>query len=199
VNRAIGVMAIASFVLAGCGSVPIVRDTYPTVGTVETRGVGERLLSQGQLVPEAEIHDDIVIGGQRLRKGFYEYEGENSKGIYFYLPGREDLFFVSKATGELCLGGSKGCAPGNYTLRKTLGPGGEGYFQQTLLYNGRIGERITLAYREFVGNLARPAFSNQVEYDLSETNVVGYQGARLEIIEATNTSITYKILSGFDR
>lgn len=71
--------------------------------------------------------------------------------------------------------------------------------QQTLLYNGKIGNRITLAYRELQNNIARPAFSNSVEYDLSESNVIGYKGARLEIIKATNTEITYRILSDFQK
>lgn len=70
-------------------------------------------------------------------------------------------------------------------------------FQQTLIYSGRIGDRITLGYREFSNSLARPAFNNDVEYDLNESKIVGYKGARVEVIEATNQEITYKVLSNF--
>jgi hypothetical protein len=67
-------------------------------------------------------------------------------------------------------------------------------FQQTLLYSGRVGDRINISYREFSGNVARPAFTNDVEYDLSDSNEIGYRGAVLEILEATNTSITYRVI-----
>lgn len=71
------------------------------------------------------------------------------------------------------------------------------HFQQTLIYSGKIGNRITIGYRESSGSMARPAFSNDVSYDLSESRIVGYKGARLEVIDATNTEITYKVLNGF--
>ena len=70
--------------------------------------------------------------------------------------------------------------------------------QRTLIYSGKSGSKINVGYREFSGNMARPAFSNNVEYDLSESNQIGYKGALLEIIEATNRFITYKVLSNFN-
>lgn len=33
-------------------------------------------------------------------------------------------------------------------------------FQQTLIYNGKVGNKINIGYREFSGDLARPAFAN---------------------------------------
>ncbi|EJI85939.1 hypothetical protein AEST_10210 [Alishewanella aestuarii B11] len=45
--------------------------------------------------------------------------------------------------------------------------------------------------------MARAAFSTDVEYDLNESNIIGYAGARLEVISATNTEITYKVLKHF--
>jgi hypothetical protein len=70
--------------------------------------------------------------------------------------------------------------------------------QKTLIYSGKIGDRITLGYREFKNDIARPAFSNDVAYDLSESTVLGYKGARLEVLKATNTEITYKVIAGFN-
>lgn len=70
---------------------------------------------------------------------------------------------------------------------------------QTLLYNGKIGNKVTFAYRETQNNLARPAFNNSVEYDLSESSVVRYKGAQIEIIKATNTEITYCLIAGFQK
>ena len=70
-------------------------------------------------------------------------------------------------------------------------------FQQTLIYSGKIGTKVRLGYREFSHNLARPAFNNDVEYDLNESTTVGYKGARIEILEATNELIKYKLIQNF--
>src|SRR3546814_5662642 len=50
--------------------------------------------------------------------------------------------------------------------------------QQTLIYSGRVGNRIKIGYRESSGNMARPAFSNEAEYDLSQSDEIGYRGDR---------------------
>jgi hypothetical protein len=45
--------------------------------------------------------------------------------------------------------------------------------------------------------MARPSFTQDLQYDLSEGNIVGFKGLRIEIIKAQNTKIEYKILSFF--
>jgi len=70
-------------------------------------------------------------------------------------------------------------------------------FQQTLIYTGKVGNRIRFSYREFSGDRARSEFTTDVEYDLNEGNVISYQGATIEIISADNREITYIIRSNF--
>lgn len=60
-----------------------------------------------------------------------------------------------------------------------------------------MGNKLKISYREFSNDIARAAFSTDVEYDLNESNIIGYAGARLEVIKATNTEITYKVLKHF--
>ncbi|CAD9197495.1 hypothetical protein QAC21B_03669 [Acinetobacter bohemicus] len=72
-------------------------------------------------------------------------------------------------------------------------------FQQTLIYSGKVGNKINISYREFSGSLARPAFNNDVEYDLNQSRQIGYKGALLEIADANNQSITYKVLKNFNK
>lgn len=67
--------------------------------------------------------------------------------------------------------------------------------QRELIYTGRSGVNLTLLYREFINDMARPAFSQQLQYDISNDQVIGFQGARIRIIGANNTSITYEVLS----
>ena len=71
-------------------------------------------------------------------------------------------------------------------------------FQRTLIYLGKTGNLLKFGYRETSNGYARPAFSNEISYDLNESNIIGYQKAKLQVIEATNTTIRYKVLSYFD-
>lgn len=70
-------------------------------------------------------------------------------------------------------------------------------FVQELIYNGRSGDTLKFIYRELSDNLLRAAFSQDVQYDLSQSSEIGFKNVRLEVIEASNTSITYKMLSNF--
>lgn len=70
-------------------------------------------------------------------------------------------------------------------------------FRQELIYNGRSGETVKFLYREFSGDYARPPFSQDVQYDLKDGNTIGFKGARIEIIEASNTRLSYRVLSSF--
>ena len=45
--------------------------------------------------------------------------------------------------------------------------------------------------------MMRPAFTQDIQYDLKESNIIGFKGVRIEIIEATNRHIKYKVLNSF--
>ena len=45
--------------------------------------------------------------------------------------------------------------------------------------------------------MARQAFNVEVEYDLSESNMISYKNATIEIISATNQKVVYKVLKHF--
>ena len=69
---------------------------------------------------------------------------------------------------------------------------------QKFIYNGRVGDNLKFTYREFtVAGYARDAFTQDVQYDLKEDPIIGFKGARVEVIEATNREITYKVISYF--
>lgn len=70
-------------------------------------------------------------------------------------------------------------------------------FRQELIYNGRSGDTVKFLYREFSGDYARPPFSQDVQYDLKDGNTIGFKGARVEILEASNTRLSYRVLSSF--
>tara|TARA_X000001036_G_scaffold6549_1_gene5972 strand:- start:450 stop:1127 length:678 start_codon:yes stop_codon:yes gene_type:complete len=70
-------------------------------------------------------------------------------------------------------------------------------FEQQLIYNGRVDNNLRFVYREFSDDMARSAFSQEVQYDLEESNVIGFKSVRIEVIEATNSRIQYKVLQPF--
>jgi hypothetical protein len=183
--------------------------TVPELGTTVTAGIGEELLTQGNarstrflLIPS-----DQVIGNVTVRSGRYplaehtvEYDGflvqlMKDEPVKKDRPGKLYLFDKDKGSKNVCLS-REVCGTIGFSVEQKTDIAAVS-FQQTLLYSGKIGNRITLGYREFSNTTARPAFNNDVAYDLSESTVLGYKGARIEVIKATNTDITYKVISGF--
>lgn len=73
------------------------------------------------------------------------------------------------------------------------------FFRQELIYNGRVNNNLKFMYREISGDYMRAPFTQEIQYDLSEGTIIGFKGARLEVIESSNRSITYKLLKMFDR
>ncbi|MDD3772107.1 MAG: hypothetical protein PHC38_05555 [Weeksellaceae bacterium] len=71
-------------------------------------------------------------------------------------------------------------------------------FKQEFIYNGRVDSHLKFIYREYVNDMARPAFNQELQYDLNESDIIGFKGARLQVIKATNTAITYKIINSFN-
>lgn len=69
------------------------------------------------------------------------------------------------------------------------------FIRKELLYSGRTGNTIEIAYREFRGGFAAPAFSQNLKYDLSESRTIQFQKFSIEVINADNQRITYKVLN----
>jgi hypothetical protein len=107
------------------------------------------------------------------------------------LTDKDKICVVTIFNAMLCEGGA------NFTRKKVEIANPEN-FQQTLIYSGRVANRIKISYRETSDSLARPAFNNEAEYDLSESMTIAYKGARLEIIEATNEFLKYRVLQNFN-
>lgn len=190
----------------------------PEIGTTNTSYVGDKLLLQGTYLE----HDAIFLPNATkvswaydLSEGFYKKTGADSK-YEFYMSFNEHrsgnvtknviadnwkAIAAYKNSKKLCIVtvfNAKSCGDNIDFLRKTFQANNLDSFQQTLIYSGKIGNKINIGYREFSNNNARPAFNNDVEYDLSESKIIGYKGAKLEIIKATNEFIKYKVIKNFN-
>ena len=69
------------------------------------------------------------------------------------------------------------------------------FIRQELLYAGRSGDTIKVAYKEFRQNLAAPAFFQNLEYDLARSKVIRFQRFTIEVLDATNETIRYQVVS----
>ena len=70
-------------------------------------------------------------------------------------------------------------------------------FNQYLIYNGRSGNSVKFLYREFLGDLNRVSFQQEVSYDLNIGEIIGFKGARFKIIEANNVQLKYQVIETF--
>jgi hypothetical protein len=70
----------------------------------------------------------------------------------------------------------------------------EGSKKVELIYNGRESKVIKILYREFINDLARPAFYQNLTYTLDESNIIRYKNFKIEVFESTNEYITYKVI-----
>ncbi len=223
----ISVAVVVALVGAGCATPkfnykPVtVEVSEPMLNEIVLRSVGEEMLKQGQLslVDILRVTEPIKPAlAITITPGIYRQIGSDNEAIYFDSRiGAEDAgavkgwlgdfpgtLMLRKNTRELCAIGddnSYRCAggvSGGFSLEK-ITVVSESKIQQTLIYSGKVGSRIRLGYREFSNNLARPAFSNDVEYDLLESSIIGYKGAQIQVIEATNQHIKYKVVQNFNK
>lgn len=215
------------FTLAGCNSIPtnysssIKQISEPTIGSVQVANLGDKLLIQGTSVEREAFYfeNSQKIGfGFTVHKGYYAKKGEDSKYEYMSVSQESGSGYVTellgttitdaglalrKADNAICLinsltGMVQHCRTGLIFQKRNWVSLNDNTFQQTLIYNGKIGDKINIAYREFSNNLARPAFNNDVEYDLSQSQQIGYKGALIEVIEANNLMIKYKVIKNFN-
>jgi hypothetical protein len=213
----------SALVLVGCAAP---RDLYmpsaesfsvPALGQIASATPGEKMLSQGRnrVYESLDIQQPIAVGAFRLPPGRYIKESESAQAEFFAWdevtnPTRGGIssngdtlksIVVLKNGKAICVQTFTSriyCEDGFSVPRTRTAVVDQASFQATLIYSGRVGNKISLSYREFNDGLARAAFTNTAEYDLSESSIVVYKGAQIEVLEATNQFIRYRVLKNFN-
>lgn len=71
-------------------------------------------------------------------------------------------------------------------------------FKHELLYQGFSKGTLRLSYREYINDMARPSFFQDVSYDIgSYPTEITFKTVRLQILGTDNNRIKYKVLSDF--
>lgn len=212
--------------LTGCAtsvtnySPKTVEISEPPLGAISTAYIGDSMVRQGKYVEHESIFvpSDISAGVYTITRGTYLKRGERD-GVEYFRPGGEGAGDVQKPAladpwdsvivknrnqPEICVLTAYGtsvttCSSGGGLFERRMVPAiASDGFQQTLIYSGKVGTKINVGYREFSNHIARPAFNNDVEYDLSDSNVIGYKGAQLEVLDANNQMIKYRVIKNFN-
>ena len=194
----------------------------PTIGEEHTSELGETLVQKGKLYRYEgfQLENTVSAGGGifktlTLRTGTLLKESMFDEERLYYTTDKLEIYDSMLGTkmvfGGLSINKSnnkdiifycdflKDFAPEPSPIlnRATITDIEKPNFRQELIYNGRSGDTIKILYREYTGDLLRAPFSQEVQYDLREGNTVGFKGARLEIIDATNVKIKYRVLNSF--
>lgn len=217
------IQMIAVFLVSVFGNtnnVQAAETVIPSVNKEATAQVGGQLLQQGTTYPQEAIHlsEEIKFGMRQqysLSPGYYIRTGGSlDSGTYAPADG-PDAGRVTKAPGAITLQGSFLYSNDDKTVgvitnfyqavharakgitRTTRPAWSTEEIQRTLVYGGKTGTKIRLAYREIWKNITRPSSDVFLEFDLTKSKIVEVRGARLEVIAATGESIRYRVLRAF--
>jgi len=188
----------------------------PENNIVTTSSLGDRMLESGRVttVKGFTLHNDVSIFDGVIKAGEFHQIGIKENHKVFapkntYGTGIVDFMgipspakpFVDGDTGQLCFLGGFGSSFCSDEVKPNvidINIYTADSFMQELIYTGKVGDKIRFTYREFQNGMARQAFNINVEYDLSEGNLISYKGATVEIVSATNQNIEYIVLKHFN-
>lgn len=201
----------AALSLAACGPLVIkpesarklIQEDSPVVGVVTHVDLGERMMIQkdyeavaGVMLPVTRIS---ASGFPHDLVGFFEI---SANGYYCGTTISRTIGSDGR-TMRVCYTESefKGHVP-TFKVTEIIVPR-VGNIQRIIEYTGRADSRLTFAYREYNetkdGVFIRPAYSQDFTFDLAQGSEIGVKGARVNVIEASNTGITYQVLKHFPK
>lgn len=200
---------------------PIIETTSePPENQINIANVGDILLhTWARPVVEAiEFPKEVKFGlsGSKLTKGHYVKFGEDEGSEYFrpsQLEGSGKLIKgplvvwpfeslqVLKGKSKICAitSGGESCRKNiQYQRVKVIADPYLSVHMQ-LKYLGRSGNNITILYRVFLDYPAKGEKKETIEHNLESSNIFKKKYAILEVLDATDQSIEYKVLNNFTK
>ena len=215
-------IASLAFALVGCttqstpplGSFEVV--SVPETGEIHSAELGNTLLRKLERtsIPSIRILEDYLGSSNGLvralvKEGLCIPKGSKPNGAKLFAPqeaylvggplhgNRVEVNPLELMNGKLCWGTGPDCIPNSAWKQEAWIDYSRPYFEQELIYNGRVENNLRFIYREFAGDMARDAFTQEIQYDLDASPVIGFKGARIEVVSASNTNLTYKVIANF--
>jgi hypothetical protein len=212
-----------SLFLAGCASTfepantgSVGNYTRPEIGAENIARIGDVLLTQGQgyeadcIIPSFDFQNSYGLGAVTvtIESGRPICENE-SEGLY--IPTYQMISTISydryKGMIQITDKGdvTEFCAQLYYCFEKPSTSYLEDRrmvviddsLEQRIEYMGRRGDILDFTYAEFVNNMARQAFTREFSVDLNETKMLRFRGAGVDILDASQGELRYRVVSGF--
>ncbi|MEC8847725.1 MAG: hypothetical protein VYB93_00430 [Pseudomonadota bacterium] len=117
--------------------------------------------------------------------------------ICFFDQDKDGIFEYGKYPSGVAYLDYTPSSPIAYSRSDVMSESSDSFSYELILTSANDSE-IKLTYREFSGNMARPAFYQDVTFTIEGLpQVIQFRTARIKIKSITNNSINYKILAGF--
>jgi hypothetical protein len=193
---------------------PTVIKSY-TIGAEQTAGIGDAIfdVQSARKVPEFVALRSFDPGHVRFMPTPIKIE----QGDHFRAVGKFDTGnWAIRALGDTGMYAAKlvvtpdGRVLGYYNGRGGYVPGKqwpieplfetaeglegqESAYRSQMIYSGLAGNTIRAAYREFKGDFIRPAFSQELQYNLAQDSTIAYKSIRIQVLSATNSQLRYRV------
>lgn len=217
----------AGLLLSGCATTqaipPVVESlNHPALHAVAVVEVGEAALVTGQrriyaglvLTNELTWGDGVLLKRFTVSPGRLQARQKDGRFTYYFsdsMTARDALLgVVPYASGGLCRA-NDGSGPvrgfivaGRCALNwnripevadSRIAAPEAGGRRRELIYHGRSGDSVRFLYRESVDD--GPPSTQTIAYDLGDSAMIGFRGARLEVLEADGLRLRYRLLASF--
>lgn len=220
-KRILGICCV-SVVAVGCSAVKVVQPEYkegyfPEVNKVTTVNVGQPMVTEYEYFSEKKailmgnVSAGIMLARRDASKGM-SLVPVTSDGIeVFCLPpgglgspcfrdedNDKKFEWAYSLNGYNALIEKMQITPVPYKkMQHKLKDG----FKYELLYQGLDEDVVKISYREYTENLARPAFRQEISYNLKSggDTDIQFKDVNLTIHHADNMGVKYTVNSGFKR
>lgn len=208
----VAIVALLLLLFYGC-TIHTVNIKNYQLNDIKSVNVGDSIVKVGHNLKEEMRFIPLADITERLGKEeFYiplepPYEGiyDEKDGSYFVILDRHELFSVKVDADGRVISKQRYFDHGE----KLFEPGPQYYGIANsklyeLSYSGRLGDHIIITYKEYYVEMAdvkrqidqiRPGFSEQITYDLSESDEIVYKNFRIKVHEANSETIQFEILS----
>lgn len=212
-------MILLSMSLVSCASTSVIKNfgsgksetiNVPTIGSESTVTLGESMLSKrtGFYVDCLIPNITFFTNGVRMQLNTPMCaNGTNANSFRATAHGGSVHTLVpsdEKRPRRLCIGEGLGIYEAckeplldsdyqivtNFVSQKNS-------FQQSIEYLGHTDQVLKFFYAEMIYDSARPSFNRNFEVDLRKSSILTFKGASLEILDYSNSSVTYKVLENF--
>ncbi|MFL2495072.1 MAG: hypothetical protein ACJ0RL_05570 [Porticoccaceae bacterium] len=197
---------------------------FPSLGSTHEAFLGDKLLTQ----VKGEYRDCIVPSMDHTKSKFggtlytikanvpicktepgekhykpdyinYSYPQMNS---YSMLP---VVYSVKKGKGRLCiqsLGWKGTCAENLDENDVKIGPHfvvSPNSTQKSIEYISKSNKLLTFSYNEYTDNWSNALSNREFDVDLDSTNIIGYKGSKIKVLETNDGKIRYVVLTNFSQ